>query len=227
MSDNKFSKGEAIRFGWDRTKGNLGFFIVYLIILFFVEFFFSAFAGLFEDSLPLLAFIFNVGSWIVSIISSIFVVKIGLRLYGNEQIGSYGFLSFSGSLFFKYLLGYILYGLAIFIGLILLIVPGVYLAIKYQFVPYLIVDKGMDPIEAFKESGKMTAGSKWNLFLFLILQVIIVILGFLAFIVGIFVALPIVMVAEAYVYKKLSSNAVVNSEIASSDNLFQPPAPTS
>lgn len=227
MSDNKFSKGEAIRFGWDRTKGNLGFFIVYLIILFFVEFFFSAFAGLFEDSLPLLAFIFNVGSWIVSIISSIFVVKIGLRLYGNEQIGSYGFLSFSSSLFFKYLLGYILYGLAILIGLILLIVPGVYLAIKYQFVPYLIVDKGMDPIEAFKESGKMTAGSKWNLFLFLILQVIIVILGFLAFIVGIFVALPIVMVAEAYVYKKLSSNAVVNSEIASSDNLFQPPAPTS
>jgi hypothetical protein len=59
VSDNKFSKGEAIRFGWDRTKDNLGFFIVYLVILFLVEFFFSGFAGLFEDSLPFLSFIFN------------------------------------------------------------------------------------------------------------------------------------------------------------------------
>ncbi|MCZ6468822.1 MAG: DUF975 family protein [Candidatus Dadabacteria bacterium] len=227
MSNNKFSKGEAIRFGWDRMKGNLGFFIVYLIILFFVEFFFSAFAGLFEDSLPLLAFIFNVGMWIASIILSILTVKIALRLYDNERIGSYGFLSFSSSLFFKYLLGYLLLWLVIIIGLILLIVPGMYLAIKYQFVPYLIVDKNMDVIEAFKKSGKMTDGSKWNLFLLTILLVIIIFLGFLAFIVGIFVALPIAMVAVAYVYRKLSSNEVVHSDIARSDNPFQPPAPIS
>ncbi|MCZ6554721.1 MAG: hypothetical protein O6759_01230 [Candidatus Dadabacteria bacterium] len=227
MSDNKFSKGEAIRFGWDRMKDNLGFFIVYLIILFSVEFFFSAFAGLFEDSLPFLSLIFNVGLWIVNIISGIFNVKIGLRLYDNERIGSYGFLSFSSSLFFKFLLGYILYLIVVLIGLILLIVPGVYLAIKYQFVTYLIVDKGMGPIEAFKESGKITAGSKWNLFLLIILLLIIVLLGLLAFIVGIFVALPIVMVAVAYVYRKLSSNTVINSDIARSDNPFQPPAPIS
>jgi uncharacterized membrane protein len=227
MSDNKFSKGESIRFGWNRTKDNLGLFIVYLIILFSVEFFFSAFAGLFEDSLPFLSFIFNVGLWIVNIISVIFTIKIGLRLYDNERIGSYGFLSFSSSLFFKFLLGYILYLIVVLIGLILLIVPGMYLAIKYQFVPYLIVDKNMDVIEAFKKSGKMTDGSKWNLFLLIILLVIIVLLGFLAFIVGIFVALPIAMVAVAYVYRELSSNEVVHSGIARSDNPFQPPAPIS
>jgi uncharacterized membrane protein len=125
------------------------------------------------------------------------------------------------------LLGYILYGLAILIGLILLIVPGVYLAIKYQFVPYLIVDKGMDPIEAFTESAKMTNGQKWNLFLLILLYILILFVGLLALGVGLLVAAPIVMIAQAYVYKKLSSNAVVNSEIASSDNPFQPPAPTS
>jgi len=227
VSDNKFSKGESLRFGWNRTKDNLGLFIVYLIILFSVEFFFSAFAGLFEDSLPFLSFIFNVGLWIVNIISVIFTIKIGLRLYDNERIGSYGFLSFSSSLFFKFLLGYILYLIVVLIGLILLIVPGMYLAIKYQFVPYLIVDKNMDVIEAFKKSGKMTDGSKWNLFLLIILLVIIVLLGFLAFIVGIFVALPIAMVAVAYVYRELSSNEVVHSDIARSDNPFQPPAPIS
>ena len=85
----------------------------------------------------------------------------------------------------------------------------------------------MGPIEAFKESGKITAGSKWNLFLLIILLLIIVLLGLLAFIVGIFVALPIAMVAVAYVYRKLSSNTVINSDIARSDNPFQPPAPIS
>ena len=226
MSEKRFSIEESIRFGWNRMKDNLGFFIVYLIILFSVEFFFGGFAGLFEDSLPLLSFFFNVGSWIVSMISALFAVKIGLRLYDKNKTGSYDFLSFSSSLFFKFLLGYVLYTILIIVGFILLIVPGIYLAVKYQFVPYLIIDKGMDPIEAFKESGKMTDGSKWDLLLLLIVLGMIVIIGFLAFIVGSFVAIPIVMVAEAYVYKKLSSNTVVNSEIVSSDNPFQPPAPT-
>jgi len=226
VSEKRFSIEESIRFGWNRMKDNLGFFIVYLIILFSVEFFFGGFAGLFEDSLPLLSFFFNVGSWIVSMISALFAVKIGLRLYDKNKTGSYDFLSFSSSLFFKFLLGYVLYTILIIVGFILLIVPGIYLAVKYQFVPYLIIDKGMDPIEAFKESGKMTDGSKWDLLLLLIVLGMIVIIGFLAFIVGSFVAIPIVMVAEAYVYKKLSSNTVVNSEIVSSDNPFQPPAPT-
>jgi len=228
VSEKKFSKEEAIRFGWSRMKNNLGFFIVYLIILFLVELFFSGFAEIFKDSLPSLAFVFNVGSWIVSIISTIFTVKIGLKLYDNERIESYGFLSFSGALFFRFLLGYVLYMILVAVGLILLIVPGVYLAMKYWFVPYLIVDKGMEPIEAFKESGKMTDGSKWNLFLFLILLGIIVILGFLAFIVGIFVAIPVAMVATAYVYKKLSLDTgtiarVTQSDMPTSDNPFQSP----
>ena len=115
----------------------------------------------------------------------------------------------------------------------MLIVPGIYLAVKYQFVPYLIVDKGMDPIEAFKESGKMTDGSKWDLLLLLIVLGMIVIIGFLAFIVGSFVAIPVVMVAEAYVYKKLSSDTldtgaigtITQSDMPTSDNPFQAPAP--
>jgi len=227
VSEKKFSIEEAIRFGWSRMRGNLGFFIVYLIIVFLVEFFFSLFAGLFEDSLPSLSLLFNLGSWIVSVVVAIFSIKIGLRLYDNETVGSYDFLSFSSSLFFKVLLGYILYTIIVIIGLIFLIVPGVYLAIKYRFIGYLMVDRGMEPIDAFKESGRITDGFKWNLLLFFILVGIIIILGLLAFIVGIFAAIPIVIVAEAYVYKKLSSNTVIHSHIAPSDNPFKAPTPVS
>ena len=164
FSEKKFSKEQAIKFGWQRMKDNLGFFIVYLVILFLIEFFFSFFIGLFGDKITSLSLLFNLGSFVVTIVSSIFAIKIGLKLYDNEKIGSYEFLSFTSSTFFKFLLAYILYTIMILIGFILLIVPGIYLAIKYQYFGYLIVDKDMDVIEAFKESGRMTKGHKWNLF---------------------------------------------------------------
>ena len=218
--EKKFSKEQAIKFGWKRTKDNLGFFIVYLIILFAIEFFFSFFTDLFNDAqIYSLSVLFNIGSFIVSIVSSIFAVKIGLRLYNNEKIGSYDFLAFNLSTFFKFLLAYILYTIMILIGVILLIVPGVYLAIKYQFFQFLIVDKNMDVIESFKESGRITNGSKWNLFVLALIFLVIVAIGALALLVGLFVAIPIIMVAWAYVYKKLSSEGL--SEVAHSP----PPIP--
>ena len=204
MSEQNFSIEQAVRFGWDRMKSNLGFFIVYLILLFIVEGFFGFFSSLFSDRLPFLSLIFSIGSWIVSIISAMFVVKIGLELYDKEKIKSYEFLSFSIPLFFKFLLGYVLYTALVLIGLVLLIVPGIYLAIKYQFVQYLIVDKDMDVIEAFKESGKLTDGHKWNLLLFVIVLIVVFMIGLMIFLVGLFAAIPIIIVAVAHVYKQLS-----------------------
>lgn len=231
MSEKKFSKEQAIRFGWERMKDNIGFFIVYLIILFILEGFFSVFASTFSDSLPSLSLLFNLGSWIVSIVSLIFIVKIGLKLYDHPNIGSYEFLFFSTSLFFKFLLGYVMYTLLAIIGFLLLIVPGIYLAIKYQYVQYLIVDKNMDVIEAFKESGRMTDGHKWNLFLLFLLFLAISALGFLALGIGLLVTIPIVIIAQAYVYRKLCSNTVIQSEIlvsttGQSGNPFQTPGST-
>lgn len=228
MAEKKFSKEQALRFGWDRMKNNLGFFIVYLIILFIVEWFFSMFAQLFLDRLPSLSLLFYLGYCVVILVSSIFVIKIGLRLYDNEKIGSYDFLSFSTQLFFKFLLGYILYVLLVMVGFILLVVPGIYLAMKFQFVQYLIVDKNTDVIEAFKKSGRMTDGQKWNLFLLMLLYMVIIFIGVMALGVGILIAIPIVMVAQAYVYKKLSLNPVTQSDILISDtglvdNPFQSP----
>ncbi len=236
ISQIKFSKEQAIKFGWRRTIDNLGFFIVYLIILFAIEFFFSFFIEIFDEAkFYSLSILFNLGSFVVTIVSSIFAVKIGLRLYDNEKIGTYDFLAFDISTFFKFLLAYILFTIMVIVGFILLIVPGIYLAMKYQFFQFLIIDKNMDVIDSFKESGKITDGSKWNLFFLALLFVLIVIAGFLALLVGIFVAIPVIMVAWAYVYKKLSSGVSssveqtpppvpAHSGIAQPDSPFQAPS---
>ena len=96
-----------------------------------------------------------------------------------------------------------LYNIIVAIGLILLVVPGIYFAIRFQYFGYLIADKNLGPIQAFKESTQLTVGVKWGLFKFGFLLGLINILGFLALIVGLILTIPTSMVANGYMFRKL------------------------
>ena len=50
-------------------------------------------------------------------------------------------------------------------GFFLLIIPGIIFACKLAFVPYLVMDKKLDPVEAVKTSWLMTKGHAWTIFL--------------------------------------------------------------
>ena len=93
------------------------------------------------------------------------------------------------------------------LGFVLLIVPGIILAVMLYFTTYLVVDKGMGPIDALKESARITKGNRWNLFLLMLLSIVIVLLGVICFFVGIFVAIPVTLLAIVIAYRKLESAA--------------------
>lgn len=103
----------------------------------------------------------------------------------------------------NYVLGSLLYGVIVFFGFILLIIPGIILGIKYMFVPYLIVDKGLKPMDALKASAKMTDGVKWDLAGFWVATTLLIWLGLLAFVVGLLVTGPVAALSYALVYDKL------------------------
>jgi membrane-anchored glycerophosphoryl diester phosphodiesterase (GDPDase) len=67
--------------------------------------------------------------------------------------------------FFHVLFSCILLYLILFIGFILLIIPGIFLLCKLFFVPYLIVDQKNGVFGAISESWKMTRGHFWKIFL--------------------------------------------------------------
>jgi uncharacterized membrane protein len=75
----------------------------------------------------------------------------------------------------------------------------------FMFATYLVIDKNMAPMDALKESRRMTYGHKWNLFLFGLGLIGINILGFLALIIGLLVSLPVTMLAMAHAYRTLAS----------------------
>jgi hypothetical protein len=87
------------------------------------------------------------------------------------------------------------------VGFLFLIIPGIYLACKLIFVPFLIMDKKVDPIQAVKLSFYLSKGYFWTIFGMAILSLFVLILGFICLFVGVFVSLVWIHSAFAVLYK--------------------------
>ncbi len=94
--------------------------------------------------------------------------------------------------------------LAIYAGMLCFFVPGVILALGLGLAQYFVVDKNMGPIQALKASWEATNGHKVKLFLLGLISVGILIVGCIACYIGMFVALPLVSLAYAIVYLRLT-----------------------
>ena len=76
------------------------------------------------------------------------------------------------------------------IGFLLLIVPGIIFACRLAFVPYLVMDKGLDPVAAIEKSWFMTRGHGWRIFGMYLLSILLFFCGLVLFIVpGLFALL--------------------------------------
>lgn len=218
METKNFSKKEAIKFGWDAMKANFWFFVKLLIVVWLIYFIPIYFIPRFIANLivnnalviSVITVITNLAFLVLSTIVTMGLIKIFLKFSNNEK-GELSDIFSSYPLFFKYLFGSILYGLITFGGFILLIVPGIIWAVRFQFFSYLIVDKGLKPIEALKKSSVITDGARWNLFVFGLLLGGINILGALCLGIGLFTTIPTTMIAQAFVYRKLLNLTELNS----------------
>ncbi|KKP81347.1 MAG: hypothetical protein UR81_C0001G0018 [Candidatus Levybacteria bacterium GW2011_GWB1_35_5] len=200
-----FSKGEAIRFGFEKAKKHLFFFVVLFLIWIGVSAVYGALNFFLLTQVgPDGSLLLNIINWIFSSIITLGMISIALKIVDNKKAEYKDLFFLNWKLLFVYIIANLVRSIAIIVGFILLIIPGIIIAIKLQFLEYLIVDKKMG-FEAISKSWEMTKGVKWNLFVFGILLTLINILGALALIVGLFVSLPLSMVATAFVYKKLVS----------------------
>jgi hypothetical protein len=103
----------------------------------------------------------------------------------------------------NYLLANIIMSLLIVLGLCLLILPGIYIALRLQFAAALIVEKDVSAIDALTQSWEITQGHTMQLFLLLLLMVGILILGLILFLIGLFFATPLVYMMYCYLFRKL------------------------
>lgn len=109
------------------------------------------------------------------------------------------------TLILHYILGSIIIGVGVLAGLIFFIIPGIFLAIRLQFYTYLLLEQEeCDCMKALSTSWAMTEGHVINLFTLGLLSFFIVIAGVIAFLIGIFAAIPISIIMLALAYRILS-----------------------
>jgi len=91
--------------------------------------------------------------------------------------------------------------LLIIIGLVLFILPGIYLAVAFSMALPLVIDKGMTPWQALMTSRKAMTHKWFSLFGFFLICVLVTIAGVLALFVGLVWAVPLTSLGYAIIYR--------------------------
>lgn len=107
-------------------------------------------------------------------------------------------------MFGKVLMTRFLVGGAVLIGLLLCWIPGMIVGLGLSQTMYLVVDKGMEPIDAMKESWRLTDGQKVNVFIFGVISFFAAMAGLLACCIGVYVAVPVIAIGGAYIHLRLT-----------------------
>jgi len=111
---------------------------------------------------------------------------------------------FMGYPFFLPALGaHVLAGLAVLAGFVALILPGIYVAIRLQFIPYAVVE-GRTPSEALRKSWDITRGRVLRLVGFGLVGTFLNLFGLLALLVGAVITFPWTLAAQALLYRDLA-----------------------
>ncbi|WP_279136119.1 hypothetical protein [Parabacteroides johnsonii] len=199
----KFMISEVFGTSWKHTKSQIwvlvGLFIGFSILSMIVTLF----------SMPAQGSI--VGRVIVQIVSLLiscifmlgYVKNIFQALDGEEpQFSAYGQQSRK---IITYLIANILFSIAVCIGMVLLIIPGIYLYLRLQFFTAFIVEENCGIIESLQKSWNITQGQTLPLFLLLLTMIGTAIVGCILFFVGFFVAVPLIYMMQCYTFRKLNT----------------------
>ena len=103
--------------------------------------------------------------------------------------------------YWKYLLTSLLVSAIGIAGILLFVIPGIIAAILLLFAPYLVIDRGLGPIDAIKTSFEKTKEHFWALLLLLVAIILLNIAGALLLGVGLIVTMPVSFLAVIHAYR--------------------------
>ena len=200
---------EAVMFAWDRIKGDPGTILGALIVGGLIS---NAISGVgqgiasvdkTDQTLQLVSQGLSVLNSIVSIFMTGGMTLFSIKVAKGEHY-EFGDIFKGGPFFWSILGSGLLVGLGVLFGLLLLIVPGVILALAFTLTTPLIVDKEMGAIDAMKESWRLMDGQKGGMFVFGLLGFGMVLVGMLACCLPVLVVGPIMQIAFAFVYLRIT-----------------------
>lgn len=196
---------EIFKTSWTATKKNWVFLILVAIVFVVI----NGVHSYLMEHVPETSFFVSLIFMLLSVFLQVGLVKALLDLSAHKEVHvSQLFASSNYVYFWKYILGGIAYGLMVAVGLILLIIPGVMIAITYSQWQYLLIDKNLGIKEAFKKSAEMTRGKRLDIFYIGLLLIGIFILSIIPLGLGLLLSIPLSMVVPVYIYRTLDTGGV-------------------
>lgn len=100
----------------------------------------------------------------------------------------------------------IIFGILVALGMVLLIIPGIILALMFWPYSFVLIDRNLPGIESFSEAKKVTAGNLLNAFgLFLILWLITVFGVIITLGIGAIFIMPFTYMVQTVAYAEMTS----------------------
>lgn len=218
LGNHPFDIGKCLSRGWELTKANLGQIVLFGLALVGVSFVVAipfeiavyALAGQSSEEAAmrggaagLLAILGGLVQQILSIFLGLGATKYCLNLLRGTNPAISDIFS-GGPHLLNAILATIIYFAAVMIGLVLLIIPGIYIAIRLGAHQILIVDQKMGPIEALKESWEITRGNVLSMIGLGLVGLLVIIAGMLAVLVGLIWAIPTAYLAWYTAYHTMA-----------------------
>jgi hypothetical protein len=125
------------------------------------------------------------------------------RIRGQEVSVGDAFAGFNAAVFTNLMLAGLVQPLLTFLGFLLCLLPGIYLAVGYLFVLPLIMDRQLDFWTAMEVSRRVVHEQWWTAFGFSLLLILALFAGVLACGVGLIIAIPVCIAAVMYAYEDL------------------------
>ncbi len=212
--------GDSVREGWEAFKARPGI-IIGMMALFIVIIAIG-------QSIITQAFVsdvvtMNVVSQIFGLFTTVFSAGIyltTLKMVRRESV-NFGLITSGFGRTVPLIVAYILLIIACLIGVILLVIPGIIIALGLSQWLFVVMDRQeLGGVEALKASWEMMKGYKLKYFGFMLLLLLINILGMLALIVGLVVTVPLSMLAMASFYNRVLIINAAKPEIPATSNVY-------
>jgi uncharacterized membrane protein len=188
----KVEIGKSVERGWALVRDNFGVVVGATLLGWIVS------IGL--GFLPLIG-------WAIGIVLLGGLDMMFIRRIRGEQVQVGDVFAGFNLAFFPLVMGGLLKWLFVSVGLLLCILPGIYLVVGYLFALPLIIDKKLDFWPALEVSRRVVHEQWLSAFGLAIVLVLIVCAGVLACGVGVVVAIPVVNAALMFTYEDLFNRA--------------------
>jgi uncharacterized membrane protein len=160
----------------------------------------------FFGAATIVSLLFSALSWVVNLIVQSVIIKGSLDLTRGRPLDLGA--ATSGINWGQVIIASLIIGAMTFVGLLLCILPGIAVLFFTSYTLYFVIDRGEDAVTAIKSSFTMVKDNFGVLILFFLASLAAWIVGACACGVGLLVAIPVVVLAQAYTFRTLNGDPV-------------------